>query len=414
MCEKRGRIALIGIGMGSRKGMTQEVLERMEEADCLIGAARMLARGRSALGELGKSMPPLLFEEYRPEEIRDFLLSHREIQNGAVLLSGDTGFYSGAKKLYALLKDQWEVEWLPGISSVSYLAARLGVSWEDAALVSLHGTKSRFVSQIRHNEKTFLLLGGEGAAERLLDGLTEFGLDHVVLTAGTDLSSPAEELISGTARELKSEQLRGLCTVFAHNPCPSQRKEFHRGDAEFFRGNVPMTKEEVRAVSLAKLELAQGAVVYDVGAGTGSVSVEAALWDDSVTVYSVEKNPEAVRLLHQNRKWFCAEGITVVEGDAPEALLPLEPPTHVFVGGSGGRLRQIVETVKKKNPSVRIVINAISLETVKEAVELMEEGILNDAEVTQMMVSKSRTLGHYHMMMGQNPVYIISSGGKSQ
>ena len=175
-----------------------------------------------------------------------------------------------------------------------------------------------------------------------------------------------------------------------------------------------MTKAEVRAVSLAQMELTENAVVYDIGAGTGSVSVEAARSGDRIRVYAIEKKPEAVQLLEQNRKKFRTDGICIIEGEAPEALRKLEPPTHVFIGGSSGNFHEILQLVLDKNPSARIVINAISLETVAYVMDAIEEGLLKDAQITQIMAARSRMIGRYHMMNGQNPVYIISAGGEMQ
>ena len=140
--------------------------------------------------------------------------------------------------------------------------------------------------------------------------------------------------------------------------------------------------------------------------------MEAALSGENIRVYAVEKNPETLELLEANRRKFRTDGIRIVAGEAPEALLGLEPPTHVFVGGSSGSLKDILRIVREKNPDVRIVINAISLETLREAMEAEEEGLLPDAEVTQIAASRARKLGRYHMMTGLNPVYIISAGGR--
>ena len=104
----------------------------------------------------------------------------------------------------------------------------------------------------------------------------------------------------------------------------------------------------------------------------------------------------------------------IIEGLAPHALEELETPTHAFIGGSSGNLREIVQLLQKKNPDVRIVINAISLETVSEVMGLVGEGLLPDAEILQISAARSKVLGRYHMMMGQNPVYIISAGGNTQ
>ena len=218
-------------------------------------------------------------------------------------------------------------------------------------------------------------------------------------------------MISSTGCEIQPEDFAELCTVMVENPHPWTRVDWHLADEELIRGNVPMTKEEVRAVSIAKLKLTRDAVLYDVGAGTGSVSVEAALKSEDIRVYAVEKNPEGAELIGRNKKKFHTDQVEVVEGCAPEALKELEVPTHVFIGGSSGNLKEILCCVKKKNPEVRIVINAISLETIREVMEAIEEGILEEPEVMQMTVAKSRCLGSYHMMMGQNPIYIVTSQG---
>ena len=412
MCEKRQKISLVGIGMGTVMTMTAQVEKAVQSADCLIGAARMLDAVRDMEAVEGKPM----LAEYRGDQILSYLRLHPEYRETAVLFSGDTGFHSGAKGLADLLRKEmpeWEIQMVPGIASAVYLAARLKTSWEDAALVSLHGKEENFIQTVSRSRKTFLLLGGKDAGKRALERLREYGMDEVILHVGTRLSYPDERILSGTVQELGETDLDGLSVVLAENPSPSLSACCHVPDEEFIRGNVPMTKEEVRAVSIAALRLTEHAVVYDIGAGTGSVSVETALSGTGIRVYAVEKNPEAVSLICQNRKKFRTDGIRVVSGKAPEALEDLEAPTHVFIGGSSGNLKEILRTVLDRSPEARIVVNAISLETVSEAMEAAEEGLLKDAQITQIMASRSRKLGRYHMMTGQNPVYIISAGGRS-
>ena len=416
---------MIGIGMGSRESMTIEAAEAVRNCDCMIGAQRMLLAARDVRYGTGvkekmseqpePSVPELC--EYNADEIAAYIDEHPEFTHVAVLLSGDTGFYSGAKKLseiFASYPERYEAELIPGISSVVYLAARLKTTWEDGKLVSLHGQEENIIQTVNRNYKTFLLLGGKETGERMIDRLKDYGMDEVTVYIGSRLSYPDEQIICGHPGDLSGREANGLCAAMILNPCPEKKAGPHIRDEEFIRGNVPMTKAEVRAVSLAQMELTENAVVYDIGAGTGSVSVEAARSGDRIRVYAIEKKPEAVQILEQNRKKFRTDGICIIEGEAPEALRKLEPPTHVFIGGSSGNLHEILQLVLDKNPSARIVINAISLETVAYVMAAIEEGLLKDAQITQIMAARSQMIGRYHMMNGQNPVYIISAGGEMQ
>ena len=139
-------------------------------------------------------------------------------------------------------------------------------------------------------------------------------------------------------------------------------------DEWMIRGKVPMTKSEVRAVSLSKLELRPDSVLWDIGAGTGSVSVEASFFLPDGQVYAVEKKPEALELIRKNVEKFRRENVTAVAGEAPDVLRGLPDPTHVFLGGTSGRMREILDALRRRNPAVRVVANAISLESLGELV----------------------------------------------
>ena len=176
-----------------------------------------------------------------------------------------------------------------------------------------------------------------------------------------------------------------------------------------------MTKEEIRVISLSKLKLRGGFVLYDIGAGTGSVSVEAALSSDSGTVYAIEKNPQAVSLIVRNKCKFRAENLEVIEGEAPEAFRALPAPTHVFIGGSGKKLIEIIRSVREKNRHARFVLNAVTLETIAQIEEIGRTFCAyRNPEVVQVNTAKSRPLLGYHLMSAQNPVYIVSFGGKDE
>lgn len=182
-------------------------------------------------------------------------------------------------------------------------------------------------------------------------------------------------------------------------------------DERFIRGKVPMTKSEVRAVSLSKLGLDKDSVCYDIGAGTGSVSVEAALASPEGKVFAIEKDGEALELLRQNKEKFRVTNLVIVPGKAPLAMTELPPPTHAFIGGSAGEMEAIITQLRDKSPRVRVVINAIALETVSKMLEILKAHEI-DGEIVSVQIAKAHTVGGYHMMHGQNPVYVLSFGGE--
>lgn len=179
-------------------------------------------------------------------------------------------------------------------------------------------------------------------------------------------------------------------------------------DNDFIRGEVPITKEEVREISICKLHLKSGSVLYDIGSGTGSIAVESALLDKKNKVYAIESNPSAVELIKENAKKFECTNIEVVEGTAPEFFMHLEKPTHAFIGGSGGKLNEIFSELYKKNSEMRIVLNAVTMETIFETQKLLKEFPTKNLDVVQIAVNKINKLGNYHMLMANNPVFIFS------
>ena len=224
-----------------------------------------------------------------------------------------------------------------------------------------------------------------------------------------------ENIFVKKACELTEYQGDALSVVCAYHDQAEPLLSTHGlPDEAFIRGKAPMTKAEIRMVSLGKLKLKKDSVCYDVGAGTGSVSVEMALRAYEGSVYAVEKKEDALGLLQENRQKFALDHMEIVAGTAPEALEELPAPTHAFIGGSSGNLKEIVRLLLKKNPQVRMVINCITLETVGEAMECIRELEGEDAsvswetEVVQLAVSRSKSVGRYHMMMGENPIYVIT------
>ncbi len=181
-------------------------------------------------------------------------------------------------------------------------------------------------------------------------------------------------------------------------------------DDMFIRGKVPMTKEEVRALTISKLRLKSDSILLDVGAGTGSVSIEAALICDKGKVISIERNLEGIELIKKNAEKFNVSNINILEGKAPDDLKNITNFNRVFIGGSGGRLRDILEycSLNMTNGGV-IVVNAIAIETLYKAINLYKAMNFSNIDVTSITVAKGKSIGRYTMMEGLNPIYIISA-----
>lgn len=399
------KISLVGIGMGAEKTLTLEGKKALNEAELLIGAKRMT----EAVQKPGQ----MVLHEYRSEKIVEYIREHPKYRTVAIALSGDVGFYSGAKKLIDQLDGNVEV--ICGISSVVYFMSKIGLSWDDAKIVSAHGRNCNLISLIRHNPKVFSILGTEDGVAVLASRLVYYGMGDVTLYVGENLSYENEKIFHDKAANLTEYRGDALSVVTACNEKATPMSAVHGiSDGEFLRGKAPMTKEEVRTVSLSKLRLSEDSVCYDVGAGTGSVSVEMALRAWMGQVYAIEKKEDALALLKENKKKFAVDNLVIIPGVAPEAMTELPAPTHAFIGGSSGNMQDIINLLLEKNPKVRIVINCITLETVTEAMNAIRDFGLEDVDIVQLAAARSKSIGRYHMMMGENPIYIISCSGRGE
>lgn len=401
-------VTVVGIGPGSEAAQTLEVRAAIEKADCLIGAARML----SAVQRPGQ----LTIDAIAPEKIAEAISLHPELSRFTVVMSGDTGFFSGTKKLLPLLAG-YKTRVLPGLSSMSYLCARLGTSYEDVVPVSVHGREHDLARDVRAHRRIFTLVGGEGGMQTLCKKLTDAGLGYAQLSVGERLSYPDERITCGAARKLQSKTFDKLSVALIENPAPGEVVTPGLPDEVFLRNLepghvVPMTKSEVRSVCLSKLALTKDAVCWDVGAGTGSVSIEMALLAQKGAVYAIERKEDALALLQKNKAVFSTENLTIVPGTAPEACRALPAPTHAFLGGTAGNVREILSLLLEKNPRVRIVATAVSLESVSELTACMQD--FDFSECVSVQVARAKPAGRYHLMNAQNPIYIFTLQNKGE
>jgi precorrin-6Y C5,15-methyltransferase (decarboxylating) len=279
----------------------------------------------------------------------------------------------------------------------------------------MHGRTENLAAAVEKNEKTFTIAGSGSAVNELLQCLCRCGLGYVHVSVGCELSYENETIVTATAEELLTEKFPALCSLVIVNDKASDAVVTHGiPDSEFVRGDVPMTKEEVRSVSLSKLRLTKSAVVYDIGAGTGSVSVEMARIANNGKVYAIERKEEACSLIEKNCRKLACTNVEIIKSYAPEGLDGLPAPTHVFIGGSGGNMKEIVQRVFDKNPMARVVINTIAMESTAEALDIINTLPVQDAEIVSLNVARSRKIAKYNMMTGNNPVFVFSFTGRGE
>ena len=393
-------VTLIGMGSGQPENLTLQGLAALRQADLILGARRLLAVLPAGCTENRAAA-------YRPDEVAE-LLQTSGAENAVLVYSGDTGFYSGASSMMEKLEALGvRARVLPGLSSIQLLAAALGRPWQGWNLVSAHGRTCDPVAECMQGRPTFFLTGGSEDPATLCAQLAAEGFGDVQGVVGQCLGTPEEKLFRGSVKELAAGRFNSLSVLLVEAVEGLPRRTPGLPDEAFERGDVPMTKQEVRAAVLAKLAVRPEDILWDVGAGTGSVSVELALAAPRGRVYAVECRPEGCALIKANREKFRTRNLVLVEGLAPAALSDLPAPDAVFIGGSKGSLADIVDAALDKNPDARICVSAIALESLSAAVAaLTAKG--RTVQVSQIAVSRARAVGGLHLMMAQNPIYLIT------
>lgn len=408
------KVTIIGAGPGNPDLLSRAALDAIDIADVVIGAHRAL---------VGIDVPPdvVRCELVKTADIIAALTDAASWQRAVVVMTGDVGLFSGARRLVEALSGdaRVDVRIIPGISSASYLAARLARPWQDWRFASAHGVACDIVAEAERTGELFLVTSGGEDPSRLSGELVQAGFGDARVTVAERLSYPDERITCATASEIAGQTFDDLNVMLiefaggAGSPANSRWPYASSGipDELFIRGDVPMTKQEVRAVALAKLRLTATDTVWDVGAGTGSVSIEAALVARAGSVWAVERNVAGVQLIRENADAFGCGNVHAVPGVAPEALAKLPVPDAVFVGGSAGELPSIVEAALEKNSQVRLCVPCVTVETLTEACALLSGSRFKGFEACQVSAARAETVGSHHLMKAQNPVFLVSARG---
>lgn len=397
-------IYVIGAGIEGQEGFSRRALELVSQTNLLIGGTRQLALFPDFSGEtmtIGSNLAPIVE------------CLEKNMDSAVVLASGDPLFFGIGRYLLRNLPDA-DLEFIPNVSSAQYAFAKIREPWDDAVFVSAHGRGMKgAVDQIVAHDKIAILTDEVNTPRGIARELIERGRDGYTAYLCENLGT-AEEAITHT-------DLKGLCDIPA---APLNVliliKEYEAGgdgagpclgipDDDFATVKKLITREEVRAVSLAKLRLRQDMILWDIGAGSGSVSIEADHLMPNGRVFAVERNPQCLAYLKENMQKFNSRNVTLVEEEAPLCLDDLPDPDRVFIGGSGGYLWKILAAADSRlSTGGRIVLNAVTLDTLTSATEFFENANY-ELEVTTVNISRTRPLTDYKMFEAFNPVFVLAA-----
>ncbi len=396
------KIYLVGAGITGWEGFAAKALEIIGKSDVLVGHQRHLdifpdfAGEKRVLGDLSELMDFLKKTELRV----------------VVLASGDPTFFGVSRFLLRNLPKE-RIEIFPNVTSMQYAFARIKEPWDDGIFVSVHGRGMHpAVDKIIASEKACVLTDKVNNPAAIAAELIERGAEGYEAWLCEDLGMPTEKFTKTTVRgllEINASELNILILIRTYEPNLVHYPLIGINDDEFHTSKKLITKQEVRAVTLAKLQLQDDLVFWDIGAGSCSVSIEASNLMPNGRIFAVERNQQCVGFINENLKKFCARNIKLIEAFAPEGLDDLPDPDRVFIGGAGGKLDEIIDTVSQRLKSEGVVvINAVTLDTLTRAVEFLEDHGFT-VEATCVNIAKTRNLTEYKMFEAQNPVYVISA-----
>ncbi|HKQ69705.1 MAG TPA: precorrin-6y C5,15-methyltransferase (decarboxylating) subunit CbiE [Polyangiaceae bacterium] len=405
--SQRRAVTVIGMGDDGCAGLSSRAASAVSSCQVLVGGERHLAFFPQFRGEritLRAGVGPAL------DRVAELANEHTV----SILSSGDPLFF-GVGSLVCQRLGAEHVEIIPAPSSVQWAFARVGIAWENAEFVSAHGrTADGLVSRLRRSGKAAILTDATHTPATLARRFLDHGDRDWTAWVCERLAGPGERVRRFELAELAVEQdidpLNVLLLVRPASWRPPPAISFLHEDqfAKRMPKNGLITKREVRLLSLASLGLAPDSVVWDVGAGSGSVSIEAAMLAFRGRTYAIEVDPEGANLCRENARSLGLDNVHVVEGRAPEALRDLEAPDAVFVGGSKGSMDTIIEaTMGALSPGGRLVINAVTLENVGEAYTCLRARGLDPA-VTLVQIARGAALARYQRYEAHNPIHIFA------
>ncbi|MDP6445008.1 MAG: precorrin-6y C5,15-methyltransferase (decarboxylating) subunit CbiE [Pirellulaceae bacterium] len=406
----REKVQIVGIGDDGLEGLTSAARQTIQAAEILIGAPQCLQ-----LLPVGSETRVAVSSDL--SEVVQTIESNRD-RRVVLLATGDPLFYGTARYLCEHLgKDRFEVA--PHVSSMQLAFARVKESWDEAYLANLATTElERVVEKIRSTEKAGLFTTDNASPAVVAQALLDCRIDYFTAYVCENLGSPDERVTHAELSEVAEQEFAALnVLILVRNPdTPDRptamvgRRLFGNPDELFLQSRPKrglLTPSEIRSIALAELDLGQSSIVWDVGAGSGSVAIEAAQIASSGVVYAIEMDPEDHVLISANAERFQVDNLKPILGQAPDAWADLPDPDAIFVGGTGRQVEPIVErALERLRPGGRLVANVASLENVVAVRALLEDRV-GDANVWMVQVSR----GNYQLerlaLEALNPSFLV-------
>jgi len=406
--DKKARIYVIGTGISS-EFMPASYLDIIKRSGLLVGGKRLLdffpehnGYKVEISGDLNKVF----------KKIRDNSTDAADI---VILASGDPLFWGIAERVIKEFESDI-IEILPNISTIQQFFSRLKEPWQNVPVISLHGKKEKYhyfdiISCFRENRNTILILTDKlNSPDQIASFLQENRLEQIKMIIAEDLGTEKECISFGYPKDIVSQRFSNLNAVILKNEHPESinfLSGFGLDDNLYKHQRGLITKSEIRAIILSRLNLQKGNIFWDIGAGSGAISIEAANFVNPCDIYSVEKNPVHCEDIRENMNRFYLNNINLINDSAPECLNNLPNPDRVFIGGSDGEIYRVLDVVIKKiNKNGIVVITAVLLKTFNDVLNYLEEHDLR-FDAVQISIQKTEKLGKSLFFKPYNPCWFF-------
>jgi precorrin-6Y C5,15-methyltransferase (decarboxylating) len=402
------KVYIIGVAPGGASGLLPEARRLINSSEVVFGGKRLLDMFPSQNGER-------IVIEHNLAEVTDLIKQNLGWKRIVVLASGDPNLFGIASYLIAKL-GKGVVEIMPNVSSMQVAFARIKESWENAVFVSVHARPIEdIVATVRLNDKIGIFTDDIHTPAAIAQVLREHGVDGYRAYVCQDLGGKDEQVMETDLDGLGKMEYSPLNILILLKEQPQRQPQPILGipEADFYRRRGGLiTKPEVRAVSLAEMHLSDESVLWDIGAGSGAISIEASFLARRGHIYAIEKNDTDIAIIRKNIHKFQTPNIEVVPAPAPEGLDKLPDPTAVFIGGSGGRMEEIIDLVARRlKPGGRIVINVVALENLSTAVKALKaRGCMPD--ITLVNIARSQKIASLTRLEALNSVFVIAASKK--